>query len=75
METDRSDLVDMINQIQSANILAHQKEIVSVLIHQPDSFTLSDAHKRILDERIAKYDSGEGKLYSEEEVLDSIRRK
>ena len=44
-------------------------------INQEESFKLTDAHLKILDERRAKHVSGKSKSHSWQEVHESIRKK
>ncbi len=74
LNRDRRELVEMINQIQSAQVIAHLKEVVEDLSISSEGFELTEKHKRILDQRIDKYRSGQGKLYSWEEVLERVRK-
>ncbi len=75
LNRDRNELMEMIGQIQNASLMANIKEVVSDLLFPTNGFELSEEHRKILDERIDKYKSGEGKLFTWEEVVEDVRKK
>ncbi len=75
LQRDRNELMEMIGQIQNAQLMASIKEVVSDLLNPSHGFELTEDHQRILDERMDKYNSGKGKLFTWEEVVKEVRNK
>ena len=69
LNKERVELVEMINQIQNAQMLASIKELLADLMPNGSGFELSEVHKEILDRRIEKYQSDKSQMSSWEEVL------
>ncbi len=73
LNRERKELVELINQIQSQQLLSELRSVVEDLMSASDDFELSPSHREVLDQRINKYKAGEGKLYSWEEVVDKVK--
>ena len=60
-------------QIQNTELMSRLKEVFYDLVQPNYGITLTEEQKRILEERIDKYEQGKGKTYSWEEVLKEVR--
>lgn len=71
MQKDKLEIIEWITQLDDENMLLQLKEIKA---HEEVSgFQLSDEQKMMVEESAAKYESGEERGYTWEEVLVNVR--
>ncbi len=70
VRTIKLELVQQLLLTENEELLVKVQNILSA---DSENFELSDEHKKILDERKARADSGEGRSFSWEEVKEQAR--
>lgn len=67
-------LYKAIEQIEDDSFLEAVYKIITTKVEEEEGFVLSPAHKKMLDERVARHKRGEGKSYSWAEAKKEIRK-
>ena len=70
----KKNIYHALEQIEDSSFLEAVYKIISTKVEESEGFVLSPAHKDILDEREARYKTGESKTYSWEDSKKEIRK-
>lgn len=70
LQKDKLELIEWITQLEDEGVILQLKEIMHA--EEVSGFTLTDEQIKILEEGTAKYESGEERGYTWEEVKQNI---
>lgn len=70
LQKDKLELIEWITQLEDEGVILQLKQIMHA--EEVSGFTLTDQQKLMVEESAAKYDSGEERGYTWEEVKQNI---